>query len=321
VRFAEFYCSPAEAQTYVRCILPARHLPGYALPIWFPPDQRTDELCPVSVWEHPGEAHHGGMEASKAAGQRVYVDVDDNYAMADGFDGYDEDKAAWHRRCVEESDGVICASENLAEYYAELHPNVHFIPHGVDPKEWEFRRTESKYLRIGWSAGTTHDVDAPLVEPALRWAAEQDGVQVVVVGVDPKWDFEYWHYPWLPLEAYWRLIGTFAIGLAPLLDDTPLNHFRSDLKWLDYSMAGAMTIASDKPAYNRSITNGVNGVLARGPESWLASVQQAVYDVGMRAELIVNAQTHCMLRRHAAGYRPAYLDALGFARVAEAAAA
>jgi hypothetical protein len=189
----------------------------------------------------------------------VYVDVDDNYAEADGFDNYNEVKAEAHRELVREADGVICASANLADYYADLNENVHFIPNSVDLKEWEFRRTESRYLRVGWSAGTTHHHDAPLVEPAMRWASETEGCQAVVVGVDPGWDFEYMHYPWLPLEAYWRLLDTFTIGLAPLLQDSKLNFYRSDLKWLDYSMAGALTVASDKPAYNPHGEGGRGG--------------------------------------------------------------
>jgi hypothetical protein len=322
VRLAEFYCSPGEAQTYVRSILPARYLTGYALPIWHHPSQR-DYVAPTSVWEHPGEAHASGFLASKEYGQRVYVDVDDNYADPDLFDGYPAEKAEIHRDLVRQADGVITASANLAEYYQEFNPNTHHIPNSVDTAEWEFPQVEMRTLYVGWGAGTTHDADASLIEPAMRWVSEQKGCKPVVLGVDPKWDFSYLHYPWMPLEAYRRMLQTIAIGLAPLLEDSSLNYYRSDLKFLDYTMAGALTIASDKPAYNQSIIPGSTGLLARTPEDFTAAVQEAVRDVEMRSEILIQARTHCMLRRHAAGHRNDYLRALGFAaaRVPETVAA
>jgi hypothetical protein len=305
---AEFYTSPAEAQTYCRSLLPARYLPGVPRGAWAP----DRNLAPASVWEHPGERHEPCIHANRERGQRVYVDVDDNYSDADLCDGYTAEKAGVHVRIVENADGVICASENLAERYADLNPNTHFIPSGVCLEEWEFPVEKTPYLRVGWGAGTTHDEDAPYIEEAMRWVSEQQGCQVIVLGVDPGWDFPYWRYPWMPLVAYRAMLRTLDIGLCPLKPDTSLNHYRSDLKFLDYTMAGAVTIASDGPAYNKSITHGATGLLARTAEDFTRLVREAVMDVAARCELLVNAREHVMLRRHAAGYRPDYMRALGY---------
>lgn len=308
MRLAEFYGSPAEAQTYCRSILPARYLPGVARGAW----QDGHDLAPASVWEHPGEHHAACIDTNRKRGQRVYVDVDDNYSDPDLCDGYTPEKAAAHVRIVEQSDGVITASANLAERYSKIHSNVHFIPSGVCTQEWEFPVEPVRYLRVGWGAGTTHDSDAPLVEEAMRWVSEQKGCQVIVIGVDPGWDFAYWRYPWMPLHSYRGLLKTLDIGLAPLQPDTELNHYRSDLKFLDYTMAGAVTIASDGPAYGLSIEHGKTGLLAKTASDFTRLVREAVEDVAARCELLIAAREHVMLKRHAAGYRSAYVEALGY---------
>ena len=59
------------------------------------------------------------------------------------------------------------------------------------------------------------------------------------------------------------------VGLAPLLDES-FNRAKSELHWLEYSLAGAATIATafDGPGPFDAIRDGVDGLLARTPSDW-----------------------------------------------------
>jgi glycosyltransferase involved in cell wall biosynthesis len=231
-----------------------------------------------------------------------------------------------HKRIVGEIDGVICSTDELASRYETYAKRVFVCPNTVDPKDWPglhpARMDET--LRIGWAAGAQHGPDATLVEPALRWASKQPNVEVVVIGVQPGWDFEYTQVAFTPsLQTYRDTLSTFDISLAPVLGGD-LNECKSDLKFLEATMAGAACIASDEPAY-KTIIDGTTGILARTPADFTRAVKHLVGDPSDRFSLAQNAAKYVIRERTTAGARDGYLHVLeqtgAIERVAEAVAA
>ena len=90
------------------------------------------------------------------------------------------------------------------------------------------------------------------------------------------------------------------IGLAPLRD-TPYNRCRSELHWLEYSLAGAATIASGfaGPGPYDAIRDGVDGLLARNAGEWEKHLRALVGSADLRAQLLGSAR-----ERVVAGYSP-----------------
>jgi glycosyltransferase involved in cell wall biosynthesis len=76
------------------------------------------------------------------------------------------------------------------------------------------------------------------------------------------------------------------IGVAPLLDE-PFNRAKSELHWLEYSMAGAPTVATafDGPGPYDVIRDGEDGLLARGPADWARQLRRLAGSAGLRAEV------------------------------------
>jgi len=59
----------------------------------------------------------------------------------------------------------------------------------------------------------------------------------------------------------------------PLVDHPFNTQGKSDLKFLDYSMMGIATIASDRHPYNLTIKHGKNGLLVGDdPQEWLDAI-------------------------------------------------
>jgi glycosyltransferase involved in cell wall biosynthesis len=318
---ASFQVSSSQTQAHVRATLPARYLPGVVR--WGGYDADNHDRSAAMVVLHPGKfALEYILPNVRAQGRKVIVDVDDDYLSPSlvGWlrkSGMEKLAEQWaknqpaHREFVKQADAIICATPILAYRYEKLNPNVIVIPNTIDEADWEAPlRIDDGIIRVGWAAGGQHVPDIPLVEPALRWASEQPGVKVCMVGIDPGFDFDYTHYPYTRSPQHYRdLISIFDIGLAPL-HSMRMNDGKSDLKWLDYTMAGALTIASHQPAY-ASVRHGVTGLLAKTPKQFTDNLREALDDPAETMEMIARAREHVLAERAAWRFREIYLAAVG----------
>jgi glycosyltransferase involved in cell wall biosynthesis len=84
------------------------------------------------------------------------------------------------------------------------------------------------------------------------------------------------------------------IGIAPLGGDD-FDQNKSELHWLEYTMAGAATIAyrysggPDNGPYN-VIRHGEDGLLARGAQDWSDSLRRLIREPNLRADLAAVAR-------------------------------
>lgn len=145
--------------------------------------------------------------------------------------------------------------------------------------------------------------------PALRWAANQPDVEVVCVGLDPDFDFPYTHIPMTPsLQAYRDVLCTFDIGICPLKRGG-INRWKSDLKWLEYSAAGAATVATRLDPYD-SINHGRTGLLADDRDELAHHVAMLVGDEARRHAIASAAQRYVFAERTSEQAGELYLAAL-----------
>jgi hypothetical protein len=104
------------------------------------------------------------------------------------------------------------------------------------------------------------------------------------------------------------------IGLAPLRD-TPYDRARSELHWLEYSLAGAATVASgfDGPGPYDSIRDGVDGLLARSESEWRRSLGLLASSPGAREEIAGRARERTLAEYSAAARAQEWADAYRWA--------
>lgn len=265
---ATWYHQATPGTTYWRCVVPARHLPGQVMPVdeGTLKEKRGKPVFPTArgnavVWQFLGDE----MRTKLAFGMRelmqvpLFMEVDDNYlqpaayARAKGSQAWFLTKAEAkgrysneaHRELTPYLDGVICSTPHLAEAYSRFNPNVHVCPNSVDPDDWQYEREESDVFRIVYYGSPTHNWDAPLVTRALKWAARQPGVEVTVVGFkNPAWSFKHEVLPWVPwLDVARKQLFRFDLGIAPL-KVTDWANGKSDVKILEYAMAGVCPLMS-----------------------------------------------------------------------------
>lgn len=262
---ATFYYQATPATTYWRCQLPARYLPGRAL-AGFEMSLTEDEVDfpdhqGVAVFQFPGDKSgaFSAFVALPSLGYRVLLEADDSYLSTmphrkrQGWGteiGKDQFTYEGHKWIAGRADGVIVATKTLADRYAKVNSNVFICRNSIDPSDWpEIVKPDDGVFRIGWFASLSHQEDADLVRRALEWASAQKDVEVVTMGFDPGWRFPRRHIPWSnDLATYWKNMGCLDVGVAPVVP-SPWAVCRSDLKALEYSMAGACSVLSDQPPY------------------------------------------------------------------------
>jgi hypothetical protein len=273
-----FYFQATLPQTYLRCLLPARHLPGIATnDLWISHNSKTGEIIDhdiegrVAVFQYPGDrARALSLVLLKHNGFKVWVEVDDDYLgaetrfmeKANWARGNDDPKLGMndkeftmeqHRWIVRHADGVLVTTEELARRYRKVNPNVVVAPNCVDPVDWEplaHAREEKETWTVGWFASPSHHGDQRLIRRAMEWCCRQGDVKAAVMGIDPQFTFDGWvGIPWTNDLAMYRLaLHTLDVGLAPV-SRTIQGLGRSDIKATEYAMAGALPIVSFEEPY------------------------------------------------------------------------
>jgi glycosyltransferase involved in cell wall biosynthesis len=124
--------------------------------------------------------------------------------------------------------------------------------------------------------------------------------------------------PWvagLPEFAHALSAVRADIGVAPLRDSA-YNRCRSELHWLEYSLAGAATVASgfDGPGPYDPIRHGVDGLIARDPAEWRLHLSALAGSADLRAEMAGRARERVLadysIAKRAAEWAEAYRGAL-----------
>lgn len=104
------------------------------------------------------------------------------------------------------------------------------------------------------------------------------------------------------------------IGLAPLVGDE-FDAAKSELHWLEYTMAGAATVATRIPGGGPfdAIRDGVDGLLASTPAEWLGHLTRLAASRDLREELAGRARERVLAEYTVAARAPEWADAYRWA--------
>jgi glycosyltransferase involved in cell wall biosynthesis len=230
------------------------------------------------------------VEWCRKNGIRVVFDTDDaldlvppenlNYTAVRG-------RLALYEFLLSSADVVTTTTETLAAHLRKSNPNVVVVPNCVDPEEWTIRPRRD-HRRIGWTGSPTHFADLAVALDAVRELQKKHDFLLVLQGIciEPTLDelyevllvrhgkrfFEtslgraikhfmtklsgirYEFQPNVPIERHAETVCDLAldIGIAPLLDNS-FNHHKSCIKYYEYAMSGAVTVASQVLPYSTEV--------------------------------------------------------------------
>lgn len=250
----------------------------------------------VVVINRPGRAHWAEMIPHlQAAGVRVVVDVDDDFAAIPVGNSaratYQQPRCngKWLERACLLADLVTTSTPDLARRYAP-HGRVVVLPNLVPAAYLDVEISETWERTIGWSGSVdTHPGD---LETTGRGVADvlatHDGWSVHVVGtgkgVAQRLGIDQVNAlgKWLPFEQYPHAMARLSIGIVPL-QDSRFNRSKSALKMAEFGALGVPVVASPTPDNRRLHQLGV-GMLAASPREWRAHLTRLIDDDGFRAD-------------------------------------
>lgn len=205
-------------------------------------------------------------------------------------------------------DGAITTNHYLAEKIAKFAGlPVNVVPNFMNKEQLSysdelFRSKEMSgfarddKIHLGYFSGSpSHKLDYAIIEPALEQVLEKDPrVEVMVVGYIEsgsalrKFGNRVTRQPFQDYVNLQRLVSSVEFNLMPLQSNVFTN-CKSELKYFEAAVVGAISIASPSYTYAGAIRNGENGYIAQAHE-WLPVIKGAIENITMYRYIAGNAR-------------------------------
>ena len=215
-------------------------------------------------------------DAAKDSGVIMVYETDDDFFNirpinpAFKFIGNNEKQNV--RNFMKMADAVVVSTAHLKEQMKCYNKNIYHVPNMIEINKGFIgqRLYDPSQIRIVYAGGPSHVDDFRGMEASIIKLLDDfgDKIQITFMGWVPeclKVETRIKKIPWLPVGEYLRVVASIQphIGICPL-EENIFNRSKSNMKWLEYTAVGAVTVASNVLPYQEVITTGVNGVLVDG---------------------------------------------------------
>ncbi len=223
----------------------------------------------------------------KENGKKIVYDMDDALELIEptNFTYYTVKRDANSQLlALQYADEITVSTPKFIEYLkGKTKANITVIPNCYNPLEWTYERPKREGFRIGFAGSATHVQDLIDIIPVigrLQSKYNKNGLDIkfLIMGFGQA-DYQSWFkdfryiappeavnslieldkrlstikFEWIPFvetEMYPSTLINMSldIGICPL-NDTPFNSHRSACKAMEYTLAGALALASDSLPY------------------------------------------------------------------------
>lgn len=255
------------------------------------------------------------LERLKRIGKRIVYDIDDDlFNITPDNPAYNtitRDDQIAAAKCIKLANAVTVTTEELRRRIAGVVEGVDpiVIPNAMDLNDRWLPTTKigspDFNKRIFWSGGASHGADwGECFEAVKRIMAARDNVLLVILGWLPtcvereafqmpfkgRIEFLGFNAP----DTYYELIHHVRadVALAPVRK-TAFNQAKSPIKFLEYSLIGIPTVATNWLPYSCVIDDKESGRLVNTTEEWEEAILSYLDDPKLRFDNVVNARMDC----------------------------
>lgn len=205
------------------------------------------------------------------------------------------------REFVKLCDAVFVSTQQLKDIYSEFNNNIYVLENAIDRSVIVSAQKNTVKPVVCWQGSATHTRDLEVARKSMEaLALNQDIILKMWCGFkrsddgekSPVFDIEGAEIiPLVPFEAFYQMFSQMGIsvGLAPLVANT-FNKGKSNLKFLEYTVQDAVTVASNFGPYKDTIEDGVTGILVSDNRDWYDKVIQVTEDKDLYQKLLSNAK-------------------------------
>jgi len=236
-------------------------------------------------------------------------------------------KYTWYLR---NADGITTTTRPLAYYLKKFNENVFLLPNYIDSTlrptqdmETENKNSDGKTFTVGYAGSITHSYDFEPICSALKKINKlfSKKIQFHFIGFAPSKLLKETNLIFdgrcIPYYDYLNNLHQKKIdlGLAPLIDNS-FNECKSNIKFLEYTLAGIPGVYSKVGPYKNTIKNGVTGFLVKknNEKQWVEALTNILENPKSLNQIRANAQKFMedsfMLKDHYREWWDTYLHML-----------
>lgn len=262
----------------------------------------------------PAETLTFHCDMLKKRGKKIVWQVDDDLWHIPTWMPSEEAPNQWSlNKAISIADEVWVSTPTLAQVVN--HANIKLVPNLIDTNAFPVPGpAKDDPIRILWCGGRSHEKDLQLlIEPVEQLVMEYGSrVQFVFWGYIPTEMLEFsrvsgtmtavtrpkaeygdavWFLDGLPFRNFYDKLAKMRpyIALMPLVD-CQFNHSKTNLKYLEMSVAGAASIGSKITPYSDTIKHDEDGVLVDNtPTAWYNAMKDLIENPQKRDVLAANA--------------------------------
>jgi glycosyltransferase involved in cell wall biosynthesis len=243
-------------------------------------------------------------------GKKIIVECDDGLELNEDSP-FKEDHERFEAkfvitRTMEIADMITTTTRYLSDQLQVYNDNIKILPNCIDIDRWDlnYLPNDTGKIRIGWAGSITHLNDMKMiVEPVKKICKEFKNVQLVIIG-DPRVAELFDGYPvefmlGVPFDAWPSKLYSMRldIGLAPLRN-TYFNKCKSNIKWIEYSIAGIPGVYSPIIyQLNKERIDGIYGQIAETEEQWYRCIKNYIICSDLRKDISSRARS-CVTTSH-----------------------
>jgi len=270
-------------------------------------------------------------------GKAIVYETDDDHFSVASWNGYMKDIIP-ERPMIEEmakrADLVTVSTPVLANRYARFNDNIRVIKNAINPDWYKatMPRPEGDKPRMVYYGNTARMRDYAGFPDITRkhkggYAAKavndfRHDIRKVFLGTNAGTEqmiLRYFDESIPYVEGIQKFCETLAnthpdIGIGPLGGDT-FDQAKSELHWLEYTMAGAAFIGErigNIGPYSM-INHGVDGLIVKGRQQWYDAMKLLIKNPGKREELVHNARERVLREYHYKDRAKEWADAFKWA--------
>lgn len=308
-----FFCHQKSGCFWYRTKHPMDVLTGESINLETDIDMETyEQLKSVHIYGIYPFSFERVIRTLKEDGKKIVYDVDDAFDLIDPTNPFyyavKKDVSSGNELFAL-ADHVTVGTPALAEYVKnKTSAPITVIPNCYNPTEWTFPRPKREGIRIGFSGSTTHVAGLVEILPVIKHLQERFDVKFLIQGFGQT-TYERWYhnfkyqapaegvatleklnelikeiqFEWIPFvdfNIFPQVLTNMAldIGICPL-KETPFNKCRGSSKAMEYTLSGALALASDTTPYRTDPTS----VLVKEGE-WLKTLTYYIENPQEREE-------------------------------------
>ncbi len=248
-------------------------------------DVEFDDVTSILVYGIYPFSFGKALKYMKDQGKKIIYDLDDALGFIEPTNPFYNNvmrDAGSEREILHYADHLTVATEGLKEYIsAKTDKPITVIPNCYDSKEWQFTRPKREGIRIGFAGSSTHVDDLIEILPAIislqkkypevifiimgfaastflysdwliqfKYVSPPEGLKSLDRLEELMKEVKYEWMPYVDFDIYPQVLTNMSldIGLCPLKANK-FNDCRSSSKAMEYTLSGALALASNVRAY------------------------------------------------------------------------